>query len=143
MRTNNRGQIVVRSNRTLHRYAITSELGSGGFSQVFRARLIDLNLPVALKRFRSRPGNTQNMVENWFNEYTTHEALSHPNILQSYDAFEDDGYLYIAIELATHSLDYYIDEWSTIVPPWNDLGFARAGMHIASALHYLHVGWKE
>ncbi|HTN88382.1 MAG TPA: serine/threonine-protein kinase [Sorangium sp.] len=143
MITNRRGQVIVRSDRTLHRYVITSNLGSGGFGEVFRARIIDLNLQVALKRFRWRSGSTEQMVANWYNEYTTHEALSHPNVLQSYDAFHDDGYLYIATELATNSLNHYIDKWIELVPPWDDVGVARAGMHIASALHYLHAGWRD
>lgn len=140
---NRSGQLVVRSSRTLQRYVITDQLGSGGFGEVFRARLVDLNMHVALKRFKKRGGATQQMLNNWVSEYTTHEALSHPNILQSYDAFEDDGYLYLATELATKSLDQYIDDWSMIFPPWDDVGTARAGMHLASALHYLHVGWRE
>ena len=140
---NKKGQPVVHSSRTLHRYVITNTLGSGGFGEVFRARLIDLDLPVALKRFRKRSGSTQQAVDNWIAECTTHEALSHPNILQSYDAFEDEGFLYLATELATKSLDKYIDDFSAIFPPWNDITIARAGMHLASALHYLHVGWRE
>lgn len=140
---NKRGQLVVHSDRTLHRYVITDRLGAGGFGEVFRARLIDLGLPVALKRFKVDRGATQRALDNWFLEYTTHEALSHPNILQSYDAFQDDGFLYLATELATSSLDQYIDEWSALFPPWDDAGTARAGMHLASALHYLHVGWRD
>lgn len=140
---NARGQLIVRSSRTLQRYIVTDQLGSGGFGEVFRARLIDLNVQVALKRFKRRGGATQQILDNWVSEYTTHEALSHPNILQSYDAFEDDGFLYLATELATKSLDQYIDEWSALFPPWDDIGTARAGMHLASALHYLHGGWRE
>lgn len=140
---NRQGQPVVRSPRTLHRYVITSKLGAGGFGEVFQARLVDLDMQVALKRFRMRPGDTDQAIRNWLNEYTTHEALAHPNILQSYDAFEDGGFLYIATELASHSLDHYITEWSVFFPPWDDLGIARAGMHLASALHYLHVGWRD
>lgn len=140
---NKRGQVVVRSTRTLHRYVISEQIGSGGFGEVFRARLVDLNIPVALKRFRTKRSTAHAALDSWFTEYKTHEALSHPNILQSYDAFEDDGYLYLATELASGSLDRYIQDPATPFLPWDDAGIARAGMHVASALHYLHVGWRD
>jgi serine/threonine-protein kinase len=140
---NKRGQLVVRSDRTLHRYVILDKIGAGGYGEVFRARAMDMDMPVALKRYKMKSGLTQQAWEGWASECSTHEALSHPNILQAYDAFSDDGFLYLATELATKSLNQYIDEYSQYFPPWDDLGVARAGMHLASALHYLHVGWRE
>jgi serine/threonine protein kinase len=142
-KSNSRGQLVVHSNRTLHRYVINDRIGAGGYGEVFRARVVDLNLLVALKRFKMRSGFTQQALADWSSEYTTHEALSHPNILQAYDAFEDDGFLYIATELATKSVNQYIDTYSSLIPPWDDIRVAKAGMHLASALHYLHTGWRD
>ena len=141
---NSRGQLVVTSSRTLHRYTVIGKLGSGGFGDVFRARSIDMGgMLVALKRYKRQQGSTQQTWSNWASEVSTHEALSHPNILQAFDAFEDGGYLYLVTELATKSVDQYIDEYSAALPPWDDTLVARAGMHLASALHYLHVGWNQ
>jgi serine/threonine protein kinase len=138
---NNRGRLVIRSDRTLHRYVITGKLGNGGFGEVFKATMVDLAIPVAVKKFMPRSSG-QKVLENWAQEYSTHEALSHPNILQAYDAFEDSGDLYLVTELASNSINHYIDD-PNANPPWDDTGIARAAVHIASALHYLHVGWRR
>lgn len=137
---NARGQLVLRSDRTLHTYLVTGRLGAGGFGEVYKATMVDLRLSVAIKRFNAKSSGRQ-ALENWVREYSTHEALSHPNILQAYDAFEDDGHLYLVTELASNSIDHYIDDAKAILP-WDDAGIARAAVHITSALHYLHVGWR-
>ena len=136
MKLNSKGLQVVKSDRTLYKYVILKQLGAGGFGVVFQAAIVDMKHQVALKRFKPRPGNTQAALQDWARESTTHDSLSHPNILHIFDAFEDDGYLYIATELATASLD-------KCTPPlgWDESEVMRAGMQIASALHYIHTAW--
>lgn len=136
MKVNSRGFQVVKSSRTLYRYVVKKKLGAGGFGEVFLAEVFDLKQSVALKRFKPRSGNTQTILENWAKEAATHDSLSHPNILQVYDAFEDDGFLYIATELATASVDRCTPAFG-----WDDGEVMRAGTHIASALHYMHTAW--
>lgn len=130
------GFSVVRSDRTLYRYVIKKKLGAGGYGDVFQAELADLKLSVALKRFKVKPGDTASVLESWSKESATHDSLSHPNILQVFDAFEDDGFLYMATELATASLDRCTPIWG-----WDESEVIRAGIQIASALHYMHTAW--
>ena len=125
------------SRQTLYRYSLGNRLGKGGFGEVFRGHLLDLNKPVALKRFRRRKGSP--VRENWAREYLLHSSLSHPSILQVLDAFEDDGYYYIVTERAKFSLDANIDDGLL----WSPLDVIRAGMQISSALHYLHVHFRD
>ncbi|WP_438042670.1 serine/threonine protein kinase [Sorangium sp. So ce128] len=136
MKTTKQGFPIVKSDRTLYRYVIKKLLGSGGFGDVYEAELFDLNLSVALKRFRVKPGSTASVLESWANESETHDSLSHPNILQVFDAFECEGFLYMATELATASLDH-----CTPAEGWDESEVMRAGIQIASALHYMHTAW--
>ncbi|MDA4132943.1 MAG: protein kinase family protein, partial [Thaumarchaeota archaeon] len=128
------GHISITSDRTLYRYIVKHQLGGGGFGEVVHAHLSNLGIDVAMKRFRRTAGRTEAVTSNWAKEYFTHEGLSHPNILQVYDAFEDDGHLYIVTELASDSVDRRLGFL------WPDSVVARAGMQIASALHYMHTG---
>ena len=134
MKMTRQGYPIVTSDRTLYSYVIKRLLGSGGFGDVYEAVLYDLKLGVALKRFKVEPGSTAAGHESWSKESTTHDSLSHPNILQVFDAFEYDGFLFIATELATASLDH-------CTPPggWAESEVMNAGIQIASALHYMHT----
>jgi len=138
MKRSQQGFPIVVSDRTLYRYMVTKHLGEGGFGEVFQARIRSLRLNVALKRFKLDPGGTRAGRERWAREASTHGSMSHPNILQVLDAFKYEGFLYLATELATGSLD-------NCTPPqgWDELEVMRAGMHVSSALHYMHTAWTD
>jgi serine/threonine protein kinase len=125
-------EFVVTSPRTLYRYALTAPIASGGSAEVYRGQLLDLGVPVAVKRFRRGPDLDPG--RHFHNEYPALEGLSHPNILTSYDAFQDEGFFYLVTELATASLDQLR---GTV--RWSARDMVRAGTQIASALHYLHT----
>lgn len=124
--------VWVRSPQTLYNYRVLAPLGVGGFGEVFKARVHELNRLVALKRFRS--GSSGEGIQNWIKEYSLHRTLSHPNVLQVMDAFSAKGFCYIVTELATCSLDVYMNRNEV----WDAEGVAQAAMQLSSALHYLH-----
>ena len=71
------------------RFALKRELGSGGMSVVFLGRDEVLDRPVAVKILNSQHGGTD-IGARFRREGRTAARLSHPNIVQVYDAGEDE-----------------------------------------------------
>lgn len=80
------------------RYTILSELGRGAMGVVYRAYDPNIGREVALKTIRLDQQDPQ-MVERFRREAHTAGTLSHPNIVTIFDAGEDNGVFYIAMEL--------------------------------------------
>jgi serine/threonine protein kinase len=71
------------------RFVLVREIGSGGMSTVFLGRDEILDRPVAVKILA--PGLEDSHVSSRFRrEGRTAAKLSHPNIIQVYDAGEDE-----------------------------------------------------
>ena len=85
--------------RTIGHYEITGTLGEGGMGIVYSARDARLNRSVALKMIRGSLSDPSAAGERLRREARSAASVSHPNICQLYDLGEDDGDLYIAMEL--------------------------------------------
>lgn len=133
----------IRSSRTLQTYELLAPIGSGGFGEVFRARAIDLGILVAVKRFKKGAGSTRDVVDNWAKECVLHQGISHPNVLRAHDAFVERGQAYLVTELATDSLDKLCVAGVRTSLPRTQRMVRRAGLHLSSALHFIHVGWRK
>ena len=75
-------------------YRIERELGRGAMSVVYLAQQLDLQRPVALKVLAADLAADKEYVTRFFNEARAAAALSHPNIIQAYDAGVAEGDLY-------------------------------------------------
>jgi serine/threonine-protein kinase len=88
---------------TLGRYQILDALGKGAMGVVYRARDPMINREVALKaipladEFEGR--ELEEARGRFFREAEMAGRLSHPHIVTIFDAGEDDGMAYIAMEL--------------------------------------------
>src|SRR5215207_1565377 len=81
--------IITRVNRFADRFVLEREIGSGGMSVVFLGRDEVLDRPVAIKLLK--PGYAQTDIGARFRrEGRTAASLSHPNIVQVYDAGEGE-----------------------------------------------------
>ena len=83
------------------RFEISGILGSGAMGTVFLAHDPNIDRPVAIKTLRSDPsgGELAREVENRFlKEARLAGRLQHPNIVTIYEAGEDRGTYYIAME---------------------------------------------
>ncbi len=76
------------------RYVILAPLGRGSMSRVYKAYDPDLDRPVALKLLR-REGDQHLILQ----EARALGKLSHPNVVQVYDAGNHEGSVFIAMEL--------------------------------------------
>jgi len=115
-------------------FRIEDEIGRGGMGVVYRATQLNLSRPVALKVLSDELSNDAAFVERFFHEARAAACLSHPNIVQAYDAgISEEGVYYFAME--------YIDGETlelklTRNGPLSPHSALELGLHISQALGY-------
>ena len=87
---------------SIRHYRITGKLGEGGMGVVYQARDERLDRLVAIKRLRNVSGDPV-LRERLTREARVAAGVSHPNICQVFELGEDDGELYIVMELLSGS----------------------------------------
>ena len=84
------------------RYLIESVLGKGGTATVYSAYDQQAERQVALKHLTLSPQQDERTqthhIHRFLNEGRLMQFLDHPNIMQVYDAFEEAGQYYMAME---------------------------------------------
>ncbi len=80
------------------RYQIVGELGRGGMGIVYKAQDTVLDRPVAFKVLPDALKDNPEALKNFLREAKSAAKLNHPNIVTVYDAGEQDGRYYIAME---------------------------------------------
>ena len=81
------------------RYEIIDKIGSGGMSDVYKAKCHKLNRFVAIKVLKQEYSEDTNFVSKFIVEAQSAAGLTHPNIVGVYDVAEDNGIYYIVMEL--------------------------------------------
>lgn len=81
------------------RYRILSHLADGGMASVYVAMDARLDREVALKIMRPGLARDAVFVERFRSEARAAARLSHPNVVAVYDQGEDDGDVFLAMEL--------------------------------------------
>jgi serine/threonine protein kinase len=118
---------------TLGHYCILSILGAGGMGEVYRAHDPKLGRDVALKVLRgltADPAASNRLIR----EARTTAMLSHPHICTVFEVGEQDGCVYIAMELI-EGQSLYARIAGTAMPPETVI---RYGVQIADALAHAH-----
>ena len=121
-----------------YKYQVVSEVGRGAMAVVYLAKQIDLERPVAVKVLSSELASNTSFVLRFFNEVRTAASLSHPNIIQAYDAGIANGDIYyFAMEYVNGEtlLRRLLREGHLEIVPT-----LKYAMEIASALNY---GWQR
>ncbi len=80
------------------RYEIEETLGHGGMAIVYLARDAELERPVALKLLAANLAGDADFRERFVREARLAARLSHPNVVQVYDAGEEGGVPFIVME---------------------------------------------
>jgi WD40 repeat protein/serine/threonine protein kinase len=79
-------------------YQLLEVIGHGGMGEVFKARRIDCNKTIALKRIpKERQGRLKDLAR-FRREAEASTRLDHPNIVRVYEVGEHDGQPYLALE---------------------------------------------
>ncbi len=119
------------------RYEIIRHLARGGMAEVYLARDLLLDRPVALKVLFPEFSHNRSFVERFRREARAAANLNHPNIVSIYDWGEEDGTYFIVME--------YIDGLTLreVIRAEGRLRPERAatiGADIAAALDFAHRG---
>lgn len=80
------------------RYQLQQQLGSGGMANVYLARDVVLDRPVAIKVLRKEYSENENFQKQFWLEARSAANLSHPNIVTVHDFGVADDLLYIVME---------------------------------------------
>jgi eukaryotic-like serine/threonine-protein kinase len=81
------------------RYRVLSHLADGGMATVYVALDLRLDRKVALKVMRSDLAKDETFVSRFRREARSAAKLSHPNVVAVYDQGEDDGNVFLTMEL--------------------------------------------
>lgn len=93
------------------RYEILEKIGTGGMSDVYKAKDHKLNRFVAVKVLKQEFSENTNFVSKFRSEAQAAAGLMHPNIVNVYDVGEEGGIYYIVMELVEGiTLKKYIEK---------------------------------
>ena len=81
------------------RYEILELIGSGGMSDVYKAKCQKLNRLVAVKVLKEEFSNDSSFVGSFKMEAQAAARLSHPNIVNIFDVVDEGSLHYIVMEL--------------------------------------------
>lgn len=126
-----------------NRYLIESQIGSGGMSDIYRAKDLHLEsagisepyvaIKVLLQQFSSIPEAKQILVK----EARKTQQLSHPNIIRVYDVDSHENFHFIVMEwLDGETLDQVIKRSKPLGVPFK--GASNLIQQIGDALAYAH-----
>ena len=93
------------------RYEILEKIGTGGMSDVYKAKCHKLNRYVAVKVLKQEFSENANFVSKFRIEAQAAAGLMHSNIVNVYDVGEENGIYYIVMELVEGiTLKKYIEK---------------------------------
>lgn len=93
------------------RYEVLEKIGTGGMSDVYKAKCHKLNRFVAVKVLKQEFSENANFVSKFRTEAQAAAGLMHPNIVNVYDVGEEKGIHYIVMELVEGiTLKKYIEK---------------------------------
>lgn len=124
-----------------NRYEIIELIGTGGMSEVYKAKCHVLNRYVAIKVLKPEFSSDVNFVTKFRIEAQSAAGLSHPNIVNVYDVGEDNGIYYIVMELVEGiTLKAYIQKKGRLLPEQAiDFSIQIAqGLEVAHQNHTIH-----
>ena len=93
------------------RYEILEKIGTGGMSDVYKAKCHKLNRFVAVKVLKQEFSENESFVSKFRTEAQAAAGLMHPSIVNVYDVGEENGiYNIAAAEEETRPLREYVEE---------------------------------
>ncbi len=125
--------------QTIGNYRVEALLGAGGMGQVFRARHIHLDRPVALKVMHANLSHDPGFQARFRQEARAIAALQHPNIVEVYDFGEQNGLMYLVMELLSDgSLRGLMQKHAREGKPWPLMLAIDLVQQAAEGLAYAH-----
>jgi serine/threonine-protein kinase len=99
------------------RYRIAGRIARGGMASVYEATDLRLDRTVAIKVMHAGLGDDDEFAARFVREARSAARLSHPNVVSVYDQGNDDGVVFLAMELVEgHTLRDVIRSESPMSP---------------------------
>ncbi|MBW2240835.1 MAG: protein kinase [Deltaproteobacteria bacterium] len=117
------------------RYQIVSELGRGGMGIVYKAIDSVLDRSVAFKVLPDALKDNPQALKNFLREAKSAAKLNHPNIVTVYDAGEQQGRYYIAMEYVDGTTLKEIVRRRGVIAP---TGVLHVALQLCEGLRYAH-----
>jgi tetratricopeptide (TPR) repeat protein len=118
------------------RYKVVAELGRGGMGIVYKAQDTVLDRAVAFKVLPDALRDNPQALKNFLREAKSAAKLNHPNIVTVFDAGEQDGRFYIAMEYVDGTtLKEILRRRGQI----SATGVVHVGLQMCEGLHYAHA----
>ena len=92
------GAAVIPHGAEIGGYRVGPQLGRGGMGVVYKAHHVRLDRPAALKVLTAALAHNEEFRERFMRESQMAATLQHPNVITVYDAGEQDGLLYLAMQ---------------------------------------------
>jgi predicted Ser/Thr protein kinase len=124
--------------QTIGRYRVLGELGKGAMGVVYKAQDPTIGRVVALKTMRVDVHGieAEEMLARFRNEARAAGVLNHPNIVTVFDAGEETGHFYMALEcIEGETLQQKIQQ-RRVLPPEMAVEMAR---QVCAGLDYAHA----
>ena len=118
-------------------FLIEKLLSRGGMGEVFLAKQISLDRPVALKVLQQKHIDDKEYVDSLFKEARAAAKLSHPNIVQAYAVGEENGIFYFAMEYVRG------ETFKQILKKEKTIEFTRAATVIRDIARAIGAAWQE
>ncbi len=118
-------------------FLIERELSRGGMGEVYVARQLSLDRPVALKVLQEKFTNDKEYVDSLVHEARAAGRLSHPNIVQAYAVGEEDGIFYFAMEFIRGETMKQVLKREKVIE------FGRAAGIVKEIASALDCAWRE
>ncbi len=117
------------------RYAISGRIARGGMASVYEATDIRLDRTVAIKVMHAGLGDDDDFAARFVREARAAARLSHPNVVAVYDQGDDDGTVFLAMELISgHTMRDTIFKESPM-PPAKALALMEPVLSALAAAH--------
>ncbi len=120
--------------RRLGDFELERKVGQGGMGEVWLARQVSLDRPVAVKVLPRTLATQENFIERFQREAKAAASLVHPNVIQIYAYGIDEGTPYFAMEFVEG--EDLQERMRRGRPEWSEI--ADVMMGVASALHVAH-----
>lgn len=118
-------------------FLIEKEISKGGMGEVYLARQLSLDRPVALKVLQAKFLNDKEYVESFFREARAAGRISHPNVVQAYAVGEENGIFYFAMEyIRGKTMKEILKQEKTIE-------FRKAAKIIREVASALECAWRD
>jgi tetratricopeptide (TPR) repeat protein/tRNA A-37 threonylcarbamoyl transferase component Bud32 len=118
------------------KFRVQQLLASGGMGRIYLAEQVNLGKAVALKVLRTNIAADADLARRFRREAKSASLLSHPNILQVLDFGDDDGLLFIAMELLVGRDLFHVIAQDRPLPPRR---IGHIGAQILAALEEAHA----